>query len=217
MRRQPHIRRYLISGVLTLIPLWVTWLVVSFVFRQLSRIGLPWVRVLAGRIDEDAPVVAQLLLQPWFQSLLAVLLTLFSIYLLGLLVSQVVGRRLMMTFESIVARVPGIQAIYGSVKKLIGALQRKPDGVQRVVLIEFPSPQMRAVGLVTRTFTDPVSGVELAAVYVPTTPNPTNGFVEIVPVEKLVPTTWSMDEAMNFIVSGGTAGPERVPFDRAPG
>ncbi|MBT8136011.1 MAG: DUF502 domain-containing protein [Gammaproteobacteria bacterium] len=214
MRRQPHIRRYLISGVLTLIPLWVTWVVVSIVFRQLSRVGLPWVRVVAGRIDEDAPLLAQLLLQPWFQSVLAVVLTLFSIYLLGLLVSQVVGRRLVTMFESIVARVPGIQTIYGSVKKLIAALQRKPDGVQRVVLIEFPSPQMRAVGFVTRTFTDPESRIELAAVYVPTTPNPTNGFVEIVPVEKLIPTPWTMDEAMNFIVSGGTAGPDTVLFNR---
>lgn len=217
MRRQPHIRRYLISGVLTLVPLWVTWVVVSFVFRQLSRVGLPWVRVAAGRIDQDAPQLAQLLLQPWFQSVLAVVLTLFSIYLLGLLVSQVVGRRLVTLFESLVARVPGIQTIYGSVKKLIAALQRKPDGVQRVVLIEFPSPQMRAVGFVTRTFTDPVSSIELAAVYVPTTPNPTNGFVEIVPVEQLIPTPWTMDEAMNFIVSGGTAGPDTVQFNRPAG
>ncbi len=212
--RQPHISRYVIRGVLTLIPLWVTWIVVAYLFRQLSKVGLPWVRVLASRIDEDAPTIARWLLEPWFQNLLAVLLTLLALYFIGLLVSQVVGRRLVHLFESLVERVPGIQTIYGSVKKLLSALQQKPDGVQRVVLIDFPSPELRAVGFVTRTFRDSHSGRELASVYVPTTPNPTSGYLEIVPVDKLYPTAWTMDEAMNFIVSGGAVAPDDVAFDR---
>lgn len=209
-----HFRRYLVSGILTLIPLWVTWLVVQFVFVQLSRLGLPSVRALASRIDEDAPTLAQWLLQPWFQSLLAVLVTLMVLYFLGLLVNQVLGRKLVHLFESFVARVPGVQVVYGAVKQLIGSLQQKPDGVQRVVLIDFPSPELRAVGFVTRTFSDSGTGRELAAVYVPTTPNPTSGYLEIVPVDKLVPTDWTMDQAMNFIISGGSVSPDNVQFNR---
>lgn len=209
-----HIRRYLVSGILTLIPLWVTWLVVEFVFVQLSKLGLPSVRALASRIDADAPTLAQWLLHPWFQKFLAVLVTLLVLYLLGLLVNQVLGRRLVLWLESIVARVPGIQIVYGAVKQLIGSLQQKPDGVQRVVLIDFPSPELRAVGFVTKTFTDTVSGRELAAVYVPTTPNPTSGYLEIVHVDRLVPTDWTMDQAMNFIISGGAVAPDNVTFNR---
>ncbi|MDH3589566.1 MAG: DUF502 domain-containing protein [Gammaproteobacteria bacterium] len=213
--RHPHVRRYLVSGILTLIPLWVTWVVVQFVFTQLSKLGRPWVSVVASRIDSDAPTLAQWLLHPWFQSFLAVLFTLVVLYLLGWLVNQVIGRRLVHWFESMVARVPGIQTVYGSVKQLVSSLQQKPDGVQRVVLIDFPSPELRAVGFVTRTFTDADSGRELAAVYVPTTPNPTSGYLEIVPVDRLVPTSWSMDEAMNFIISGGAVAPEQVQFERS--
>lgn len=214
--RQAHLRRYLVSGLLTLIPLWVTWVVVEFVFRQLSKFGRPWVRVLAARLDEALPSVSEALLNPWFQNALAVLFTLIVLYALGWMVNQVVGRRIINLFESIVDRVPGIQAVYGSVRKLVQALQQKPDGVQRVVLIEFPSPEMKAVGFVTRTFVAADSGRELAAVYVPTTPNPTSGYLEIVPVERLVSTAWSVDEAMNFIISGGAVAPEFVNYDRPP-
>ena len=206
--------RYLVSGILTLIPLWVTWVVLTFVFGQLSRVGRPLVRVLAYRLEEGLPALSRWLLNPWFQNFLGVLLTLFLLIVLGWAVNQVVGRRIVNLFESIVDRVPGVQTVYGSVRKLVASLQRKPDGVQRVVLIEFPSPEMKAVGFVTRTFISADSGRELAAVYVPTTPNPTSGYLEIVPVERLVSTSWSVDEAMNFIISGGAVAPDSVRYER---
>jgi uncharacterized membrane protein len=83
-----------------------------------------------------------------------------------------------------------------------------------VVLIEFPSPEMKTVGFVTRTMQDKSSGKQLAAVYVPTTPNPTSGYLEIVPVDKLVSTEWTIDEAMNFIISGGAVAPDNVPYTK---
>jgi len=85
-----------------------------------------------------------------------------------------------------------------------------------VVLINFPSPEMKTVGLVTRTFLDANTGRELAAVYVPTTPNPTSGYLEIVPVEHIISTNWTLDEAMTFIVSGGAIAPEAIAFDKPP-
>jgi uncharacterized membrane protein len=139
---------------------------------------------------------------------------LVSLYLVGWFVSRVVGRRLLNAFESTVDRLPMIQNVYGLVKKLISALQKKPDKVQRVVLIEFPSPEMKTVGFVTRTMRDRETGEELAAVYVPTTPNPTSGYLEIVPVCKLVSTDWNIDEAMNFIISGGAVAPDQVPYTK---
>ncbi|MBV2095783.1 MAG: DUF502 domain-containing protein [Candidatus Thiodiazotropha sp.] len=214
MKTRPlHIQRYLISGIITLIPLWVTWLVFKYVFNQLSKLGAPWVKILSRSIQNEYPSVAQWLLEPWFQNTLAVLLMLVGLYLVGLLASRVIGRRILNIFESTVQRLPVIQNVYGLVKKLISALEQKPENVQQVVLIEFPSPEMKTVGFVTRTMVDHNSGQELAAVYVPTTPNPTSGYLEIVPIEKLVSTNWSMDEAMNFIISGGAVAPETVPYE----
>jgi uncharacterized membrane protein len=65
---------------------------------------------------------------------------------------------------------------------------------------------------VTRIVREEGSGRELAAVYVPTTPNPTSGYLEIVPVERLTPTDWSVDQAMSFIISGGAISPTHIPF-----
>src|SRR3546814_6190572 len=91
-----------------------------------------------------------------------------------------------------------------------------PDGTQRVVLIDFPHDQMKSVGFVTRVIREQGTGRELAAVYVPTTPNPTSGYLEIVPVELITPTDWTVDQAMSFIISGGAVSPDSIPF-AAPG
>ena len=76
---------------------------------------------------------------------------------------------------------------------------------------------MKAVGFVTRVLRDEASGAELAAVYVPTTPNPTGGYLELVPMDKLTPTDWTVDQAMTFIISGGAVSPGRIPFSGAAG
>lgn len=107
-----------------------------------------------------------------------------------------------------------IDTIYNGVKKLLSVLQQKPESVQRVVMIPFPSPEMRAVGFVTQVFKDHHTGQELAAVFMPTTPNPTTGFLEIVPLDKIVSTDWTMDEAMSFIISGGTMAPKKMHYSR---
>ncbi len=207
-----NIRRYLVSGVITVIPLWVTWWVFDLVVRQLSRLGRPWARVLSGNIREDSPALAQWILEPWFQNVLAVLITLVGLYVLGWAVTRVLGRRILNAFESLLSRLPFVQTVYGAIRKMVVALQQKPTDVQRVVLVEFPSRDMKAVGLVTRTLEDSENGRKLAAVYVPTTPNPTSGYLEIVPVERLVSTDWTIDEAMNFIVSGGAVAPEDIRY-----
>ena len=111
-------------------------------------------------------------------------------------------------FDGVMHRIPVVKKIYGSTQQLLATLRQEPGTAQRVVLIEFPSPGMQAVGFVTRTLPDPRTGKELAAVYVPTTPNPTSGYLELVPVDNIVSTDWSMDEAMTFIISGGAVAPK---------
>ena len=85
-----------------------------------------------------------------------------------------------------------------------------------MVLIDFPHKEMKSVGFVTRILQDERTGQELAAVYVPTTPNPTSGYLEIVPVDRLTPTDWTVDEAMTFIISGGAVSPDKIPFSAGP-
>ena len=206
-------QRYILTGVLTVIPLWFTYTVFEFFLGHLSQIGLPWALAISHSIERSWPQVATWILADWFQNTLAVVLTILALYALGWIATRVIGRRIIDLFEFFIHRIPLVQTVYGAIKKFISVLQTKPDELQRVVLIEFPSPHMKTVGFVTRVLTDERTGRQLAAVYVPTTPNPTSGYLEIVPVENLVATDWSMDEAMTFIISGGAVAPDHIRYD----
>jgi len=208
----PHAQRYLLAGVLALIPLWVTWIVFEFLLRQLSRVGRPWVQAFARVFEHVAPGVAEFFAHPWFEAALGVTLALMGLYVLGWGTSRVLGRRLIDRFEAALDRIPLVKAIYGAVKKLVSAFQATPHGVQRVVLVNFPSREMKAVGLVTRTLIDATSGEELAVVYIPTSPNPTSGYMEIVPMARVTPTDWTIEEAMRFVITGGTSAPDTIRF-----
>lgn len=207
-------QRYFLVGLLTVAPLWVTWLVFDFLVQLLVRTGAPWVSQVSKAVRPLSVEVADWLLAPGFQSLVAVALVMGGLTLLGWLASRVVGRRLIGMIEGLIRRLPFVDTVYGSTRRLLSALSERPAGVQRVVLIPFPSSDMKVVGLVTRTLRDRDTGRMLAVVYVPTSPNPTSGYVEIVPLDQIVETEWTLDEAMRFVVTGGTSAPDYVAYEK---
>ncbi len=213
--RRRHIN-YLLGGLVTVVPLAVTVIVFQFVFNVLSDAGAPWVRWLIRSFVRDGTQLAQWLERLWFQELLSVLIVLLALYVLGFATNRVLGRRIVALLESLLHRLPVIQYIYGSVKRLIDVLRQQPRDVKRVVLINFPSREMKTVGLVTQTLTDADTGETLVAVYVPTTPNPTSGYLEIVPLSRVTPTDWSLDDAMTFVISGGAVAPAEVRYHGRP-
>jgi len=202
------IRSNLIAGVLTVIPLLVVWLVLDFIFSLLFAVGSPVEEGLTMFIMDRLPRAAPLLDNTLFQWFVAIIIAVLLLYTIGAIASRMIGKRLIAAFEGLIARIPVVETVYSASKKLIGILEQKPEGAARVVLIEFPHPGMKAIGLVMRVFNDAATGEELAAVYVPTTPNPTSGYLEIVAVKALVPTSMTMDQAMTMIVSGGAVTPE---------
>lgn len=208
------LRRYLITGLLTFLPLWVTWLAFKLVLGVLADIGRPWVNALLGALVAVAPRLAYVLSSRWFTFVLALLLLFAGLYLLGWFAHRVVGRRLIAAFDALLERIPLVQKIYGGTKKLMAVLQERPSGTQRVVLVDFPRRGMKTVGFVTRVMAEEGTGREMAAVYIPTTPNPTSGYLEVVCVDELTPTDWTMDQAMAFIISGGAVAPETFPQSR---
>lgn len=207
-----QIRRYLLTGLLTIIPLWITWLVVDFVLRQLAKFGMPWIWALSKTIRPESPLFADLLLAPWFEALLAILATLIVLYALGWIATRMIGIRLLHAFDAVMARLPLVQTVYGATKKFITVLQQRPENLQQVVLIEFPSPGMKVLGFVTRTLVDTHTGEQLVVVYVPTAPNPTSGYLEIVPLSQVTPTDWTFNDAINFVISGGAVAPDQLHF-----
>ncbi len=213
--RSAHIGRYVLIGALTVAPLGVTWMVFEFLLRMLARTGEPLLRGVALAVRPHSDTIASWLLDSSFQQAVAALLTIVSLYGVGVLASFVIGKKVIQVYEDILARLPLVQTIYGATKRLLNALSQPPVTGQRVVLISFPSSEMKAIGFITKVIHDKDTGEELAAVYVPTSPNPTSGYIEIVPMEDVVLTDWTTEQAMTFVVTGGTNAPENVRFSNS--
>jgi len=205
------IRGRLIAGLLIITPLVITVLLVRWVFSAALWMGEPLVKwTMQGlrvvfHLDPSQPVTLGRA-----TNVVAVLLTAAMLYILGALGSNVVGRRLIAIAESLLVRIPFIDTVYNAVKRTLHALSGPPGSEssnQVVVLIEFPSPDMKAIGFMTNTITDSRTGRQYAAVYIPTTPNPTSGYMELVPIEKVEVTDWTMDQALSAILSGGASAP----------
>lgn len=205
------LRSLFVSGLLTLLPIWLTWVVFKFVFGMLSDLSRPLVGPLLADIAQQHPQLGWLA-HAWALTAIGMVATIVLILAVGLLARRVAGQRALGWFEVAIRRVPLAKTVYGSARQLLDLMQAPPDGGQRVVLVAFPHPGMKTVGFFTRTLRDEATGRELAAVYVPTTPNPTGGYLIIVPIEDITATDWTVDQAMTFIISGGAVAPERMPY-----
>jgi uncharacterized membrane protein len=206
------LQTYFLTGLLTLAPIFLVFIVFRFVFGLLSDISQPVIEPVTEHLVHAYPLMFTWLSEPWVKIAIGTVVTVAFILAIGFMTRRVIGQRLLIWIEALISKVPLANTVYGSARKLLDMLQTKPDGTQRVVLINFPHENMKSVGFVTRILQDEHTGEELAAVYVPTTPNPTSGYLEIVPVNQLIPTDWSADQAMSFIISGGAVAPDRIPF-----
>ncbi|HET7104534.1 MAG TPA: DUF502 domain-containing protein [Terracidiphilus sp.] len=202
------LQRNILAGIITIGPLFVTWLVFSFVLGDLARAGLPIIHFLAPFLPR------QWLAQPWVESSLAIVLTLIALYVLGALTSLVVGRQLFGLFEAILERLPFVAKVYGSVRQLLDSMMSKKNSNQRVVLVDFPIAGQKSVGFLTRTLKDSATGRPLAAVLVPNAINPTSAFLQLLPLDCVVETELTMEQAMSMLLTGGAVGPESIRFSR---
>jgi uncharacterized membrane protein len=200
------LQRNILAGLITAGPLFVTWLVFSFVLSSLAKAGLPFIHVLAAVFPEDW------LAQPWLQSFLAVALTLAVLYILGRVTSLVIGRQAFNLFEAVLERLPFVAKVYTSVRQLLDTMMAKKETSQRVVLVDFPIPGQKSIGFLTRTLTDSATGQELAAVLLPNAINPTSAFLQLLPLDRVTDTDLTMEQAMSMIMTGGAVGPESIRF-----
>lgn len=205
--RQTLIRwpQTLAVGAITLAPLaltvWALWLLAKLA-ALLGALVIGPLTAWGGGEGERGAVT----------TVLEILVALVILTVVGTLARGAAGRAVGKAVDDAISRIPIGRTIYSSAQKLITSFQSPMEKAQKVVLIEFPSEEMKTIGLVTQIFTAADTGEELAAVYVPTTPNPTSGYVEIVPVERLVWLDWTLNEAIQFVVSAGVTAPESIKY-----
>lgn len=205
-----NFQKNMIAGFLTIIPLVIVWLVFDFFLEALSDASRPMADAFAAAIEQQFPSMTPILADGRVQWVIALLVTLLALYIIGAVTSRVIGQRLWGYIEAIITRIPLVQTVYSAARKLVDVLRTKPENAQRVVLIDFPHEGAKTIGFVMRTFTDANTGVEMAAVYVPTAVNPTTGYLQLLPVAKLVPSDMPSDQAMAMIISAGAVMPDQM-------
>jgi uncharacterized membrane protein len=195
------LKRYLITGLLVVVPIWGTVLVLKTLFVTLDGI--------LGDIPE------KYLTQRYVPGV-GILVLLLLILLAGLLATNIMGRRVVAMWEDLLQRVPLVRGIYATIKSMMDVLsfqdQNKDKAkYSRVVMIEFPRKGQYALALVTGVTPGEVQDISpdrVINVYVPTSPNPTSGYLLFVPESELIPVGMSVDEAMKMMFSGGMYTPQ---------
>jgi uncharacterized membrane protein len=208
VRTLRSLQRNILAGIITIGPLFVTYLIFSFLLGALAQAGLPVVKLFAAIFP------AAWLSQPWLQSVLAVVLTLLVLLVVGRVTSLVIGRQAFSLFEAVLERLPFIAKVYTSVRQLLDSMMAKKETSQRVVLIDFPIAGHKCIGFLTRVLTDETTGELLAAVLLPNAINPTSAFLQILPLARVTETGMSMEQAMSMIMTGGAVGPETIRFSQ---
>ena len=215
------LRTRIVAGLLMVIPIWVTWVAVKFLFDLMTSATRPLAEDVAEILVEANKERVPELLQEYMRyvdrvvPVLAFLLTFFFLYVLGLLTTNVVGRRLIVLVESLLAKLPLVKTVYRSTKQVVMTLGGSTAmNFQRVVLVEFPRPGMKCIGFLTAVMKDVDTGRDMASIFISTTPNPTTGYMQVVPLDEVSETNWTVEEAVKLLMSGGVLSPPTVAFDR---
>lgn len=211
--RSAIVRRYIITGLLTWLPLAVTVWVLLKVVGLLDGLFL-W---LLGTVKAVTPASLHGGLD-WLANVpgLSVIIVVLAMFLTGLLVTNIFGQWVLGQWNRVVSNIPIVKSIYTSVKQVSDTLfSSSGQAFREAVLVEYPRAGSWTIGFVTGKPSGEVAqhlSGDYLSLYVPTTPNPTSGFMLIVPRADVLPLQMSVDEALKYVISMGVVAP--VP--RAP-
>ena len=207
-KRSVSLRRLLVAGTLVWLPIIATVWVVSFFVALMDRTLI----LLPDRYQPDA-------LFGFHVPGLGVIFAFVVVLLTGLLVTNLIGRQLVGYWEDLMQRIPLVRSVYGGVRSFTESVLSSSNSFRQVVAVEYPRPGIWSIGFVTAEDVAEVSrrtGQHVKCVFVSTAPNPTSGFIILVPQDQLVPLEMSIDAAMKMIVTCGVVLPE-PPVAHLPG
>ena len=186
-----HFKRTILAGIFTIVPLALTGFILVFIFRFLDSVSAPILNIIGFHIPG-----------------LGILLTILSVYLLGVFIRNVLGRRLFSWGEKIVLAIPLVSTIYKTIKQFINAFSGTADGknFQKVIFLQYPRVGVWTLAFVTGESVD-ANSVEYYHIFVPTTPNPTSGFFIIIPKRETMLTEMTVEEGIKMVISGGLIAP----------
>ncbi len=188
------LRAQFLAGILVVVPVGATVLILVWLFNSIDNILQPAIRLIVGH-----PVRG-----------VGFGITIVLIYLAGVIASNVVGKSLIRYGESVLSKVPVVRPLYASIKQIMESFSRPgKSGLLQVVLIEFPRKGLWTLGFITNEMLTQ-SGETQLNIFIPTAPNPTGGFLQIVKEEEVIRTDIPVDEALRMVISAGSVSPQEV-------
>ncbi len=189
-----HFRKNFFSGLLAIVPVFVTIIIIKAVFTFLDSLLIP-------------------VLKPfgiWVPGI-GILITLSGIYLVGVMITNFIGKKFVQFGEKIVLKIPLAKSIYASIKQIVETFAFKEENSnKKVVMIEFPKENIWTVGLINGEMDHPVTKQKLYKILVLASISPMTGFFIMVPIHKAIQLDITVEEAMKWIVSGGIVTPSSL-------
>ena len=190
------LRNYFITGIVVLIPIGITFYLIKF-FISISP------KLIPNNINPNNYL-------PYSIPGLEILLSIIFITLIGGLSLSFIGKKILQIFNDLLKKIPILRTIYSAIGQMAETLAPKRKSKKSVVLIEYPRKGSWAVGFATKDNKGEISkkiNKKLDNVFVPTTPNPTSGFLLMYPKDEIIYLDMTFEEASKFIISAGTSNP----------
>jgi len=209
-RRNPSMfkkafKKNLIAGLLVTIPAGLTYMILSFVITRVDKAMAPAIQGIFGQQGLQ-------LMEEWHIPGMGFLLLALFIIGVGLVGTNFIGKKIVATGERILHKIPVVRVIYTSIKKVVDTLSLTDTAsFQKMVLITYPREPLKTLGIVCCNTPEDIknaTGEKMLNIFVPTSPNPTTGFLFMVPEKDAVAMDMSVEEGLKMIISFGMTNPE---------
>lgn len=190
------IERQFFAGLAVLLPIGLTLYIVWILFNLVSKSFSPL--LIRITLLQEMPVIVL--------RVIGVLITLVIIWIIGLVATNIVGRKILKLPEVLLLKAPVVNRIYQTIRQIIQTIIVSKTALRQVVLVEYPRKGVYTIAFVTNVYEE--KGKKNVSLFIPTTPNPTSGFFVIVPEEEVIPLKMTVEEAMKLVVSAGIITPE---------
>ena len=199
-------KQNILAGLAAIIPVALTLVIVHWLFKFFASPMAP----LVGKWVKDERIPS------FIPELIGFLMTIIIIYFLGVAVRNILGRRLWSLLEEFIHRIPIVNSIYKTFSQIASTISApQAQAFQKVVFIEYPRKGLWTVAMVTGSSLS-ANGELFYHLFVPTTPNPTSGFMIIIAQQDAIETRLSVEDGLRMVISGGVVAPEKTEIQYNP-